>query len=481
MSTRRARFGTTLILVIRKEAMDLVRDRRAGSMALALTAVLAIATTTGWWQQAQHTRARVDAEVSQRRQWLERRVANAHIAAHQGVVVFRSSSSLASADPGINDFAGGVVFLEAHRSNDVALASALDDEWVPVAGLDLAAVMQVLVPLLLVSLTYGGIAAERDAGTWRALWVTGVRARTLIIGKAIVAILPAALALGLVAVVLSGVLVAARASGDQWARLGIWLAAYATYSAIWVAIGLVISTVASTARRSVVVALVCWCVACVWVPRAGAQMTARWLTPPLADLTRFDDAAARAHAYSEQYRARIKQLEADLMATHGVARAADLPVSVSAMMLALSEEEDTKAQRARATERFDGLARQDRWLQWLAVTSPLLAVQTVSMAMSGTDARHLRHFTEAAETYRYATVQALNDDLIHHPYRTAREGADAYRTRERALYERMAPFVYDPPTWKSALNYARISVGMLVGWFVAAMTAVWWVASRVRG
>ena len=81
---------------------------------------------------------------------------------------------------------GVAVWLEAHKQNDFRYRPAQDATAVARFGeLSAAAVLQLLVPLLIILLGFSAFAGERDLGTLRQLLSLGVRPRDLAAGKAL--------------------------------------------------------------------------------------------------------------------------------------------------------------------------------------------------------------------------------------------------------------------------------------------------------
>ncbi len=103
----------------------------------------------------------------------------------------------------------------------------------------------------------------------------------------------------------------------------------------------------------------------------------------------------------------------------------------------------------------------------------MIAAQTLSMSFAATDTNHHRHFAEAAEMYRYQMAQTMNEDLINHPAKgdPAKAAAD-FRARERELYENFPPFRYELPDWSWAATKSKLSVVVLLLWFLMALAAV---------
>ena len=125
--------------------------------------------------------------------WLDKGDMNPHAAAHYGAFVFKPVQPLSAIDPGLDPFVGVFVFLEAHKQQ-LARHRPIEDATPTrrLGQLTPASAALVLLPLLVVSLTFSSFAAERDQGTLRPLLAMGVSRRSLLAGKAIGAMLPLA-------------------------------------------------------------------------------------------------------------------------------------------------------------------------------------------------------------------------------------------------------------------------------------------------
>src|SRR3546814_4276947 len=93
-------------------------------------------------------------EASQARdneQWLSQDKKNPHTAAHFGNYAYKPQGTLAFFDNGIGNYAGSVVWLEAHKTNFAQNRPAQDNGAVSRFGdLTPAMTLQVLLPLLIV-------------------------------------------------------------------------------------------------------------------------------------------------------------------------------------------------------------------------------------------------------------------------------------------------------------------------------------------
>ena len=96
----------------------------------------------------------------------------------------RAASSLV--DTGIDPYVGVAAWLEAHKQNEFKYRPAQDRTAVQRFGeLTAAEVLQVLLPLFIVLMTFSAFSGEREQGTLRQLLSLGVRPRELLAGKAL--------------------------------------------------------------------------------------------------------------------------------------------------------------------------------------------------------------------------------------------------------------------------------------------------------
>ena len=172
--------------IARKEFLDAWRDGRFRIAAFVTLALLGVALLLAW-QQVERTRAEHAAAAAlERENWLNQGEKNSHSAGHYGVYVFKPLAPLAVFDRGLEPFVGTTVFLEAHRQNQATFLPAQDATAMRRFGeLTAATGLQVLVPLLIVLLTFGALAGERERGTLRQVLSLGVRPRDLVLGKAL--------------------------------------------------------------------------------------------------------------------------------------------------------------------------------------------------------------------------------------------------------------------------------------------------------
>ncbi|MEL7363812.1 MAG: ABC transporter permease subunit, partial [Bacteroidota bacterium] len=332
-----------------------------------------------------------------------------------------------------------------------------------------AAVLQWLVPLLIVLLTFGAFAGERERGTLRPLLSLGVSRRALAAGKALGAAAP--LALVLIPAAVLGALamaVAAPPEAAAWSapRVALLALVYLAYFAVFVGVSLLVSALARSPRTALLVLLGFWFVNGFIAPRLAADVAER-VHP---GLTEEAFAAGVAEVGELSWPDLLDRITERLLAEEGVSTVDSLSVNIMAVRLYEGEEIETAGYRALFERLADGFEGQGRVAQVGAVVAPLLAAAPLSTALTGTDYRHHRHFADVAETYRYDYVQTLNQDLIDN----ARPGGswDRDYVVGEALWASIPPFTYEPPGAGWALRGYGTALGLLALWLVGLAVAV---------
>ncbi|BDC50536.1 hypothetical protein F183_A28520 [Bryobacterales bacterium F-183] len=467
-------------VIARKEFIEMLRDGRVRWTGGIVLVLLAVAFLTGWTRHHELTRQHSAAQEATRKHWLTQGKKNPHSAAHYGIYAFKPKLPLAVLDTGTEPYTGVAVWLEAHKQNEFKYRPAQDATILARFGeLTAAAVMQLLIPLLIIIMTFGAFAGEREQGTLRQLLSLGVPARRLALGKALgllaglgVYLVPAVL-LGAGAILFASGTVESAASAPR----AIWLAlAYLLYFFTFAAIGLSVSAWARTPRLSLIALIGFWIVNCLVAPRAAVDLVkAVRPTPTAFDFAQniaADLAGGDGHATPA---ARAKQLEARVLKQYGVSKLEDLPVSFAGISLQDGEEHGNAVFDRRYGELWDAFDSQNQMRNWIAIAAPLLAIRPVSMGMSGTDTAHHRDFATAAETYRRDLNRRMNDELRDHG-----KGKDFGHLVGDDFWSQVPDFHYIAPDASWAVRNHAVPFLLLLTSAVAAGILCYRTASRLR-
>lgn len=453
--------------IARKEFQDTWRDGRFRWAAAIVMVLLGVAFLLAR-QQVEHQRnEREDATKLERDNWLNQGQKNAHAAAHYGVYVFKPVAPLSIFDRGLQPFVGNTVYLEAHRQNQAAFLPAQDATSMRRFGdLTAAACLQLLVPLLIILLAFGTLAGERESGTLRQVLSLGVRPTSLVFGKALG--LGGALALLLLPVAVGGIYAFSGISGMDAAgeesalRLGLMACAYLLYLGAILAICITVSALAPTSRSALSILLVFWAANAVLAPRLASDLAQWWHpTPKLVD---FDAELLEArkqvlNSHNPNSEAMKEFIEKNRD------ESGKLPGNFRVLLMQESERQTNLVHDIHFGGLWDLMEAQDEVVTWAGLAAPLLGLRSASVALAGTDFTHHRHFSVAAENHRREFIRMLNNS----------QGASG-----RKLWEKLPPFLYQPPPLSHAVSAAMPGLIVLCLWLAGGCAALYFASRRLK-
>jgi ABC-2 type transport system permease protein len=450
-----------------KDAREMWRDGRFRTASVLLIAIVSACLMTGWTHAASTSRLRAQAQTSEQELSRNKGEMNPHAAAHYGAFVFKPVEPLTAVDPGLDPFVGVTVFLEAHQQQ-LARHNALEDA-TPVrrlGELSAAASLQVLIPLLIVALTFSAFAGERESGTLRHVASLGLSRWTLGLGKLggvglpLMAVLVPATTIGVLAMALTP----AAVDRDTSVRAATLVVAYLVYFAFWTLAGLTVSALARSSNAALIVLLALWFGTCfVAPPVASAFARATHPSPSAAEL---DIAIRRARAALPQWADRVANVEQRFLAGE-FPSGQGMPSNPEVLALIESEHDESAMYDSIFDQLWDDYDSQARIYERLGAVVPTLAMQSLSMGLAGTDYALHRRFLEATSDYRRRFLQTLNAELADY----ADVNTFDY-TRGGAFWETIPEFSFEAPGVAWSLEERRASVTSLAAWSIAALLSL---------
>lgn len=450
---------------------------RLAVVALVLLGMLsAIAAVTGAAQADRIAGERRTAQAAAEAAFQAQPDRHPHRMVHYGTYALRPLGPLAAFDPGVDAFAGSLVYLEGHRQNAATLGAARESSGLIRFGLLTPAfVLRVLVPLLLVFVGFAMIVGERQAGLVTLQISHGVGWRAYLGGKALalgavagLAAVPGLLALGWAA---------ARDPADAGPALAIALSSL-LWLTIWVLGITLVSARARTAQSALLALVLAWAVLVVLVPRAAAGTAALLYPLPTkaeTDLSIHDELRriGDSHNPDDPHFAAFK---ARLLRHYGVTRVEDLPFNYRGALSAEGERLTSQLFAAHAADMAGIQLAQQRLVGFAGLASPAIGFAQASMAGAATDLGSHLAFLEAAETHRYQLIQSLNRLHTH----AVRAEDDAARSRDPLAEQRsrvaarfwaeQKPFTFQGPTASDRVAAMLPGLGVMLLW--AALLAV---------
>ncbi len=463
-----------------REILETTRDGRFRISAAIVLGLLAISLAMGWKHYEDVRKQHEAAQRATRQNWLDQGVKNPHSAAHYGVYAFKPKSPLSLVDQGTDAYTGVAVWLEAHKQDEFRYKPAQDANTLARFGeFSAAGVLQILVPLLIVLMSFSAFAGEREQGTLRQLLAGGIDRRKLALGKALgqagglgILLVPASL-LGAGALVTAG---EPGAFSGTAARIALMALAYLLYYTAILGICLAVSARARTPRTALIVLLACWIGNCLIAPRATTDLV-RYLYPTPSAFTFAQDVehglekGLSGNSSPAQRRAKLKQ---DVMRQYGVSDIKDLPVAYAGLSLQRGEEDGYKVFDNYYHRLWDTFEQQNRARQLSGFAMPMLAAGAVSRGLAGTDFAQHRHFAEAAENYRREYIKLINKDIAKNAL-----GKPVY-VRGGDLWSTIPPFSYSAPDTTWVVSHIRASLLALLLWAIVGCVAACWSVLRLR-
>jgi len=163
------------------------------------------------------------------------------------------------------------------------------------------------------------------------------------------------------------------------------------------------------------------------------------------------------------------------LAEYGVTRIEDLPVNFGGLALQEGEENSNRIFDANYGDLWRLYERQQTVRSAGGALFPLLAMQPVSMSLTGNDGAHHQHFANAAEQYRRQIQVEMNSDLaVNSKYKD-----NTYKAGP-AWWEQVQRFVYRAPGSNWALSNQLGPVALLCAWCVGALLLALFGIRRLR-
>jgi ABC-2 type transport system permease protein len=466
-----------IVTIARKEFRDVWRDGRLRWMTFAVWALLLAAFAAGWKHHHEFRTQQAEAQQVMRAEWVNQTEKNPHEAAHYGTFAFKPQPSLTLIDKGVDAYTGVAVYLEAHQQNDFQFRPAQDQSAAARFGeLTAAAVLQLLVPLLLVLLAFAAFAGERESGTLRQVLSLGVSRQQFALGKLAgllltfaVLLLPAIL-LGSLALLLAG---DASFSVARWLLL---VAGYVVYFVTVLCLALAVSALAASSRAALVILIAGWFVGALIVPRFAADASRRlYPTSTVAFRQAIEEDFENGINGHDAANQRNEQFKQQVLARYEVKAIKDLPVNYDGLLMQADEEYRATIFDQRFGALWDTWERQNRFQMWCGLLAPVQAVRALSMGLVGSDFTAHRDFAVQAEAYRRTLVRALNEDMIQR----SKSGDWDYKAG-RNLFAGIADFSYAPTTTATIIQRQAGSGLTLLLWLGASVALLAWALRRMK-
>jgi ABC-2 type transport system permease protein len=407
--------------LLRKELRQLCRDRWLCG-ALLFFVLLVLVSLRGGTETYQVVATRQKAfQNAARNDWLSQDSTTGHSATHYGTSLYKVFSPLFAFDAGADPASGTTVRVESHHPYPMTDPLATGD--IHPLNFDVstpALLLQLVLPLLVILMTFSAVSGEREQGTLPMVLSSGVTWRHWMLAKMGVSltILATLLFAPLTWLACWGCSIAIDAGisrSDLMSRMVPLALCTLLFLGGWSFVSLSVSARAQSSKMSLIILLTLWAGWSIIIPRLAVEFAQQKVPLPMADdLDRErEEMAQYGHEGGSIYGKLRGEIDEKLMKMYGVSSAKELPLKMSALYLTGVEEftdEIYDRQNAHLDELF---LSQDRFLDAASWVSPYLAMRSLSTGFSGTDRIHHQEFYRAVEQYRRKLVRILNDYDAH--------------------------------------------------------------------
>ncbi|MEC5147012.1 DUF3526 domain-containing protein [Chitinophaga sp. 212800010-3] len=457
-----------LKIIVAREWQTIWRSKTLTAGWLFLLIMLGIAFAGTQQQVTRLAQQRAMADSLFRYQWTQLKAENPHSAAHFGTYIYKPVSTLSVFDNGIHHFSGYTLRVEAHVQHMLAAAPATPaDNYLRFGEFSMATVLQLFFPLLIIFFCYNSYVQEREQGTLKILLLQGAGNRLLLTGKALSGLLISNAMLLVSLVIFFSILFLFNKfhSNTDVTAACLLMLAYAVYASILVLCCIIISFLSKTGRQALIILLGAWLAGAVLIPRMAA--TAGNILYPLPSWYELQESISRAEKFGidgkEPREQRQEKLTAAWLKKYHVKTVNELPVNFDAIQMQAAEEYMQQIYD-RHIAAIDSIIRhQNNIIGYAAILNPYLAIQHVSMGLSGSDYQHHAHFFAAARLYRNNFIRRLNEQLAYGGSKTGDHNWKA----DAAFFRKMPVFKYRPPSLQAVLLQQLPYIALLIAWLLA--------------
>lgn len=407
---------------------------------------------------------RESARQESRKQWLNQDDKHPHIAAHFGNFAFKPVNVLSIFDKGIDAYTGTYIYLEAHKQNDFLFSPAQSaSSFIRFGELNVALLLQIIIPLFLIILTFNTVLSERISGTLAILKVSGITGRQVAQAKILAPLILISILIILLYSLSFLVFLSLEIpfTIEDIIKSVIIISGYVVYYFIILSFSVWVSAISKTLKQSLTILLSMWIFACVLMPKLLGNISSSLYHLP--SNTAFKEGVKKdivngidGHNTSD---ARAQRFTDSLLKKYQVDSTSQLPVNIEGLIMQEGEKYSSRVYNHHFDSLSNILMLQQKVFTYAGFINPLLSIKNLAIGLSGTDFFNDMYFRKEAEVYRMRFVQAMNEDMAIN----SKEGQfNTYKTGKR-LYQDIDDFRYSNPDLSQILkNYSLEIVALFL-------------------
>lgn len=400
-----------------------------------------------------------------------------HRMAHFGSFVFRPQHPLSIFDSGIENYTGNSIFLEAHQQNTANFSeAALSTGLLRFGDLNIALLLQLILPLIMFFIGYAAITAEKESGTLKIIYLQGVSIQKILLGKALGLFMVSALFFTPALIALWSItsINTHHMHAEVALRCIVISISYILFFSILSIITVIASAKSTNSNSALLSLLGYWLLFFIIMPKT-AQILGNYLYPNASKIEFREvietELAKRGDSHNPND-AHFNALRDSILNANNVTNVEELPFNYSGFLMSKGEEQTAIIYANQYNKLINTYQKQNSITNNLVFLNPYLAVKNLSMGLSGSDFYSYTNFLSQTETYRYKQSQYINDLQIKFISNKAKGSEGKVHVVNKSHWKAAPKFNYKYISVKETIKQQVIPLIVLLIWSLLAILFV---------
>jgi len=440
--------------------------------------VLTYVTVNGWQAFEAHHHVVEHHQEQSRESWENNPDKHPHRMAHFGTFAFRQQHPLSIFDSGIESYTGNAIFLEAHRQNTANFSEAsLSTGLIRFGDLNIAILLQLILPLIIFFIGYSSITSEKENGTLKIIYLQGASIKEVLLGKTLgvffitaLFFIPAFIALWSITFLETHVI-----HSSVLFRAVLLTFGYLLFYLILCSITVIVSGKSESSNKALLTLLGSWLLFFIIIPKT-AQVVGNSLHPNLSKIA-FKSAIEEeiskqgdSHNPNDPY---FNQLKDSILKANNVTDVKDLPFNYSGFLMSKGEEQSAITYQKQHKKLIETYRKQNSISNSLVLLNPYLAIKNLSMSLSATDFETYVNFLLLTEDYRYKQSQHMNNLQMKFISNKAKSSEGKVHVVSKEHWKSAPKFNYEfIPVSKTMSNQLLAIISLLVWTFLGVIVMI---------
>ncbi|OEK08329.1 ABC transporter permease [Flavivirga aquatica] len=433
--------------------------------------VLTYVTINGWNAFEMHHDSVEHHQEESRDSWESNPDKHPHRMAHFGSFVFRIQHPLSIFDSGLESYTGNSIYLEAHKQNTANFSeAALSTGLVRFGDLNIALLLQLILPLIIFFIGYASITSEKENRTLKIIYLQGASMKHILLGKALGLFLVSTLFFVPALIALWGITIIENHNIHSEIIMRVFLitVSYVLFFMVLCFITVIISAKSENSNKSLLSLLGGWLLFFIIIPKT-AQVVGNYLHPNLSKIEFrevIETEVAKqgdSHNPDDPYFNKIRD---SILKVNNVTNVKDLPFNYSGFLMSKGEEQTAKIYANQHDKLIKTYENQNSITTSLVLFNPYLAIKNLSMGLSGTDFHTYTNFLSQTERYRYEQSQYMNNLQMKFISNKAKSSEGKVHVVDKSYWKAAPKFNYEFLAISEIMKHQVFSILALGIWLL---------------